>query len=680
MEYPNLFSSVEIRGHRYRNRILTGPTMFAEFIFNPEMSENIYRMCERRAKGGAAEVSTGELTLNEFNAETLFAVEIDIDARYGRVFDGFCQYAERIKRHGAVALLELCHPGAGDIAEYDEQKMSNLCDVSRRGASFARAAGFDGILLHGGHGFMIQKFASPHFNRRTDEYGGDVKNRARFPIRILDSFREGLGEDGILEMRISAQDGIPGGMLIEDLAEFCRVIDGKADIIHVSNGLKYAGNRTHTFTSMYDEHGYNIPFAARIKQAVKQSKVAVIGGINDPAMCEEAIRTEKTDFVVLSRQAIADPEFPNKAQEGRSDMIRRCLRCFHCYPGPHEHETEEFWSPATGIGQKAAGAPHNMPGPGPKPPLAPCADSDPLSSMLASIRGGGIMAGECTVNPTACFKMYPERFRTPKGSRKVLVIGGGPAGMQAAVTAAERGHSVTLAEKAPVLGGILVFTDNDSDKKDLNSFKEVMKREIDQAGITVLTNCAVDGNMIRSGGYEHVIIATGAAEKPCGIKGAENSISVLEALLHRESLGESIAVIGSGLSGCEAAVTLAGEGHRVSLISRRDKLAPGSVGMQRTSMLDEMDNRCVKQYLKHSVREIYPDGVLLETSAGNPVRIYADAVVTATGMEIDRRSLNDLIAACKGSGIPYSTAGDCNTIGTVCTAVRDGYISAMLIE
>ncbi len=361
-KYPNLFSPITIRGHVYRNRIITGPTMFAAGIFIPGFEEGIFSMVERRAQGGAASVTTGEAAVNTEEGDCILNFPIDYSAHEGRYFDGYKEYADRIKKHGAIAMVEFGHDVAyaevkppyqpwGPVAftredgvevlAMDEAMMDKIINDLTRAARFMMAAGFDGILLHAGHGFLFQEFVSPHFNTRTDEYGGSMENRARFPLKVLKALREAIGDDKIIELRFSAEDGLPGGMTIDDTVEFCKIIDGKVDIIHVSNGLKWLGYTTHCFTSMYDAHGYNVPFAEQIKKAVAQSKVAVIGGINDPAMAEDIIASGKADLVIIARQAYADPEFPNKAAAGRADLIRPCVRCFHCYPGVYrEHESE----------------------------------------------------------------------------------------------------------------------------------------------------------------------------------------------------------------------------------------------------------------------------------------------------------------------------------------------------
>ncbi len=194
----------------------------------------------------------------------------------------------------------------------DEAMMAKVCNDFYQISRFAKKCGFDGVMLHGGHGFLLQQFISPWTNHRTDQYGGSMANRSRFPKMILEACRKGIGEDGILELRFSAEDGVPGGMTIDDTVEFCKEIDGMADILHISNGLKWLGNQTKTFSSFLEPHGLNVEYAAKIKAAVKKSYVATIGGFNGPELAEKVIAEGKADFVEFGRQCFADPNMPNK--------------------------------------------------------------------------------------------------------------------------------------------------------------------------------------------------------------------------------------------------------------------------------------------------------------------------------------------------------------------------------
>jgi 2,4-dienoyl-CoA reductase-like NADH-dependent reductase (Old Yellow Enzyme family)/thioredoxin reductase len=662
--YPHLFSPLTIRGHVYRNRITTGPTMFAAGIFIPGFEEGVFSMVERRAQGGAASVTTGEVAVNTEEGDCILNFPIDYSKYEGRYFDGYKEYADRIKKHGAVALVEFGHDVAyaevkppyhpwGPVAftredgvevlAMDETMMDKIIVDLTRAARFMIAAGFDGILLHSGHGFLFQQFVSPHFNTRTDEYGGSMENRARFPLKVLKALREAIGEDKILELRISAEDGLPGGMTIAGTVEFCKIVDGEADIIHVTNGLKWLGYTTHAFTSMYDAHGYNAPFAAAIKKAVRRSKVAVIGGINGPEQAEEIIASGKADLVVLSRQAFADPEFPNKAA-GRADLIRKCVRCFHCYPGVYrEHDTE--------------------------PPLH---EFEPWvrSKMMEVV-------GQCAINPVSNFHINPKMMPAPAGSRRVLVVGGGVAGMQAAITASERGHTVTLAEKSPVLGGILSFTDHDVYKTDLHDFKEVLIREVEAKGIDVLLGTEMTPQFLEDFRPDAVILAVGSTPVMPPIPGIEHAVDALTLHADLDKVGKRVAVIGGGLAGCETSLHLAATGHEVTVVEMQDRMAPETFSMPRAALLNEMDKQGIRQVLGRRCAEILPGGVKVIDGAGDEEVIEADTVCLCIGMNSCSAAAAALKAAA--AGVPVFEVGDCNTVGKVVSATESAYRAALAI-
>lgn len=664
-KYPNLFSPITIRNHTYRNRIITGPTMFAAAAFMEGFGESVFRMVERRARGGAGAVTTGEMTVNTEEGDCRISVPVDYSKHEGPYFEGFKEYADRIKKHGAIAMVEFGHDTAyaevkpphhpyGPVAfvredgvqvlAVDEAVMEKITNDFARATRFMMAAGFDGILMHGGHGFLFQQFVSPYFNKRTDEYGGSMENRARFPLRILKAMREAGGEDMILELRFSAEDGLPGGMTIDDCVAFCRIIDGKVDILHISNGLKWMGNRTHTFTSMYDTHGYNVPYAEKVKKAVTQSRVAVVGGINNPEMAEEIIAAGKADFIILGRQSFADPEFPNKAAAGQGDLIRRCVRCFHCYPGGYrEHETEL-----------------------PLPEFMPFV----MPKMTAQV-------GQCAINPLSNFHIYPERFPVPKGSRKVLVVGGGVAGMQAAITASERGHQVTLAEKSGVLGGILTFTDYDRYKVDLRNFKNVLIREIETKGIEVLLNTEVTPGFIKNFGLEALVLAVGSSPLTPPIPGVSYAVDALKLYKNQDKVGSKVVMIGGGLVGCETGLHFAAAGHDVTVVEMMERIAPEAFSMPRASLLDEMDRRGIRQCLGCKCREILDNGVKVVDDTGDEIFLEADTVCYCVGM----KSKDDTIASLRAvaGDVPTFAIGDCKSVGKVVDATESAYRAAMEI-
>ena len=666
-KFKHLESPMTIRGKVYKNRLIAAPTLFAHSVFFlPEIAENVYRMVENRAKGGFAAVSTGELPVNNEEGTTLFMeCAIDMENYEGEDFKKVKEYADRIKKHGALAYLEFSHEGAvaetkapyvpwGPDAYVREDgvqvhalnfgMMEKICNDYRKIARFARACGFDGVLLHGGHGFNIQQFVSPWTNHRTDEFGGSMENRARFPKMILEAVREGIGEDMILEFRMSAEDGVEHGMKIDDMVAFCREIDGMADIIHVSNGLKWAGNQTQTFSDFFDRHGVNVEHAAKVKAAVTKSKVAVIGGINDPAYADRVIAEGKADFIELGRQGFADPEFPNKAFSGREDYIRKCVRCFSCYPGFCEHSTDvPLWEKGL-----------------------PKEEVDRIYSPASM--------GRCAINPNSGFGWYEDRHPYPTAARRVLVVGGGVGGLQAAITAVKRGHRVTLLEKTGGLGGVINFTDHDEDKVDLRNFKNHLIREVKESGAEIRMNTACSREIIEELKPDAVIIAVGARPAKPPVKGIDMAMNALEAYHNMDQLGKRVVLAGGGLVGCEVGLHLANHGHEVTVVEMQGMMAFETFGYYRNALLDEMDKRGLKQMLNTKVLEFTENGILAETD-GQVQLIPADSCVYSMGMKADRAAV-EAIQEMAGAVKTY-VVGDCARAGKVGDAVHGGYEAAI---
>jgi 2,4-dienoyl-CoA reductase-like NADH-dependent reductase (Old Yellow Enzyme family)/thioredoxin reductase len=626
-------------------------------------------MVENRAKGGSGAVSTGEISVNAEEAKCLFLERaVDFTKFEGEDFEAIKEYATRIKKHGAIAYLEFCHEGSRseakppyqpwgpmsyvredgvEVKAMDMAMMEKVCNDYYNISRFARECGFDGVLIHGGHGFNIQEFISPWTNQRTDEFGITMENKARFPKMLIEAARRGIGEDKIIELRLSAEDGVEEGLKIEDTVEFCKLIDGMVDIIHVSNGLKWAGNQTNTFSDFFDMHGVNIEHAAKIKEAVTKSYVSVIGGINSPELAEEIIKSGKADFVELGRQGFADPEFANKAKNGQEDKIRRCVRCFNCYPGFCEHKTDvPLWE--KGLSQEE----------------------------VAKIYSPASM-GQCAINPNSGFGHYEECYPLPEKEQHVLIIGGGVGGLQAAITASERGHSVTLVEKSDRLGGIINFTDVDEDKVDLRNFKNLLIREVtENEKIKVILNKTADEKMINEINPDSVIIAIGSSSLIPSIKGIDKAIPALDVYRNINRVGQRVVLVGGGLVGCEVGLYLASEGREVSIVEMNTMMAFETFGYYRNGLLDEMDKRKINQYLGAKCLEMHENGIVVE-QAGEDKLIPANTVVFSMGMSPNQQEAQQLAKACGERNV--FVIGDCVKAGKVGDAVRSGYLAALQI-
>ena len=676
-KYPHVFGPIEVRGNVFRNRLIAAPTMFFHApYFIPEIRENIYRMVEVRAKGGFGCVATGELPLNFEEGRGAFMDRaIDVRHYYGSDFDTAKEYADRIHAGGALAYMEISHEGleADDAAEpwgpcdfvreedgrhvfgMDRQMMEKVCRDFFEVGRFATACGFDGVLLHGGHGFLLQQFVSPLFNHRTDEFGGSIENRSRFPKMILRALRAGMGEDKVLELRMSAEDGEEGGMTLEDSCGFAEQIDGLVDIFHVSNGIKKLGNRGDTFSDIFDVHGVNLERAAAIKAHLKKSLVSVVGGFNSVAQAEEAIAAGKVDFVEYARQCFADPDFINKTLDGREDMVHRCLRCFHCYPGFCEHPTDiPLW--------------YQLP-----------------PEEFMKVYSPAVM-GDCSINPNSGLGYYPDRLPQPEGRRRVLVVGGGVGGMQAAITAARRGHDVTLAEASDRLGGVLLFAEHDHDKREWIDFLEVHRRELAETDATVELNTVVDEAYLERMRPEHVIIAVGAHNRGCSLPGAERAMDASDSYYHMDELGHSIVIAGGGLTACETALNLAAAGHEVTMVVRKPRITPTTFGYYRNALLDEMDRRGVRQMLSTCPLEFTDEGLVCAPAVddqGAPgderVVVKADTYMYSFGMDPNSELVERLAAAAEKVGAKVANVGNSRAARIVRDAVHEGDQAAMAI-
>ena len=656
--FEHLLSPMQVGSKTYRNRIVSAPMAFGLIVQNPAARDFSYRKLEGPARGGNACVIVGETDVNFTDAVRIpgfrpfdFAKpEEDMET-----FNAVAEYAKRIQRHGAIALAELVHCGKEKVPFGPGQEAigpveaTNLAGVKVRpmtkedmdrvanefavAATYMQKAGFDGVLIHGGHGFLFTQFLSPIMNTRTDEFGGpSLENRARFPKQILKAIREAVGPDFLIELRIDGTDHQEGGITPDETGQFIQWVEEYITSVHVTCGIYEESVKSGTESSMFHAHGLNIDNAAIIKKYTKLP-VGAVGGINSPEMCDQAIADGKVDFVILGRQMLADPEFTNKCIAGEPERIRRCLRCYKCFPGSPEEGYDDL--PYT-------------------------------SEELA------LYVGHCTINPLAHLPFDPDTYPEPQKQAKVLVIGGGAAGMQAAVTACDRGHKVTLVEKADFLGGLLYFTDVDIDKPDLRNFKNMLANEVAIRDIEVRLGTEATPEFIKEFGADAVIIATGSVPTCPPIKGIENAHQAMAVYDKSIEPGKKVVMIGGGLVGCETGLFLQKTGHEVTVIEMLDRVANESFGMYREALVWEMDKCGVTYMAKTKCLEIEADGVTVENADGVQ-KIPADTVLFALGM----KTVNyDELKEAAGDAQVF-VVGDAIRPGKVDQATRSAYLAGM---
>ena len=662
-KFPHLFEPLKINDkYTMKNRITSAPMAFALIACDPEASEKSFRKLEAPARGGDAIVSVGELDVNFKDAVRIPLPPVDFTEENSYPVQRVGEYARRIHKHGAIALLELCHCGAEKmpfdetqeaIGPNDEVRPSGVHvramtkdDMDRITndfvicSKFAKNAGYDGIVIHGGHGFIFTQFLSATYNKRTDEYGGSLENRSRFPIQILKAIRDAMGKDFIIELRLSGDDLYRDerhGVTPEETGMFAHMLEGIVDLIQISVGIYYDAIETHQFSSMFVPHGVNRSISAVVKQYTSLP-VGVIGGINSPEQMEEIIATGQADYISLGRQSLADPQLANKAMNGEEDRIRRCLRCFKCFPG----------SPEEGY-----------------------TDLPFTSNELAR------HVGACTINPLANLPFDPWELKPATASRKVLVVGGGVAGMQAAMTAADRGHKVILAEESGKLGGLLFFTDVDTDKPDLRNFKDMMIREVECRDIDVRLNTKVTPELLKEIAPDELIIATGSLPSHPPIPGIENAVQSLEAYKGTVVPGKNVIMIGGGLIGAEQGLFLAKTGHHVTVVEMLPRVANEAYGMYREALAREIAKEGMELYENTRCLEIGKDYVKVQLPDGQEKTLHGDTVLYALGMKaVPTQELAD---AAKAAGIRVQVIGDAIKPGKVDQATRTGYLAAVSI-
>ena len=658
--FPHLFEPFTIKRTTFRNRLFVAPHMMSHMDFRGRPDESMIDFYAEKARGGYAVVTLGDTPVDREHAATnprSFAITPENQPKLAEI-------ARAIHAGGALASQELNHGGIVASAEANSgaegweawgpveihqvrdsepddgapeeyhvhgmtrEDMDVVADHFADCAEVLKHAGYDMVLIHGGHGWLLDQFLSPLFNTRTDEYGGSLENRAKFPLMVVDRIRQRCGEDFLIEYRMSACEEIPGGLTQEEGIAFAKLLDGKVDLIHVSTGLDIReAQAVRTHPTMFLPSGVNVHYAAAIKAAGVKTPVVTLGGINTPELAEQILSEGKADVIAMARASIADPYFPEKARHGKSSEIIPCLRCLDCLTGLH--------------------------------------DGNQLT---------------CAVNCRTAQEARLDRMSPPAArSLRVLVVGGGPGGMNAAVTAARRGHTVTLAEAADRLGGLLRFTDYDSLKIDLKRLKDHLIAQVEHSSVQVCLNTRVTPDMIRSGGYDAVILAVGSVPLRPPIPGlddpaVEHATTVYTNL---DRIGRRVAVLGGGLVGCETGLFLAERGHEVTIIEMKDEIAPEANWMHKEGMMQAFAQAPITCLPGHRVTKVHVGtGVSVVDAHGEERVIPADSVVYAMGMRSNLADVEALREICMDT----DCIGDCVRPRKARQAMEEGYWAAVRLS
>ena len=643
-KFPNLPSPIQIGRVTFRNRMFSAPMGGTDITNDGCIGPKSTAFYELRGKGGAGAVTVSECMVHP---QTDGSHAYHLDTSILNSLAAAAYTADAIRRHGAIPSLELSHSGmyAGtymtdktkqhgmnqwgpsdtvrpdgvSVKALTKKMLAEITAAYGTVAGLAKRAGFEMLMIHGGHGWLLNQFFSPYFNKRTDEYGGSLENRCRLAIEVLKSVREAVGPGFPIEFRMSGSELFEGGYDLAEGVKIAQQIEPYIDLLHVSAGT-YQRGFGDTHPSMFKEHGCNVSLAAEIKKHVSVP-VAAIGGLNDPQQMEEIIASGKADIVYMARALLADPFLPRKVMANQEEDIVKCLRCFTC------------------MAERAATA-----------------------------------TRRCTVNPVIGREMEGCEIAKAPEPKKVVVIGGGPGGLKAAHTAALRGHKTVLFEKEAELGGILKSEQALPFKHEMYELSLTFAKQCREAGVEIRLNTEADKELVEKEAPDAVIIAAGSAPLIPPIPGihGDNVTIVNNYYLEKEKVGNEVVVLGGGLAGCEAAIHLAQEGKKVTIVEMREELAPDANVRHRPLLLKQIEALADVRTGFRGL-EVTPEGVLCEDKEKKQHLIKGSSVICALG----QRARTDVVQALKDTAPYVISIGDCAKVSTITNAVYQGYHAAL---
>ncbi|MDY6843742.1 MAG: FAD-dependent oxidoreductase [Thermodesulfobacteriota bacterium] len=630
----NLFKPITISGVEIRNRIVMAPMGSGLGAPDGTVTKKMLDYYVERSRGGAGLI-TVETTCVDLPLGKVGPWQLVIDG--DEFMDGLRNLAEAIKREGAKVSLQLAHAGRYAISsvigaqpvapstiisrytrepprELTTEEVEMIIEKFGDGAQRAQEAGFDGVELMGCTGYLISQFTSPITNKRTDRFGGDVEGRATFAVDIIKNIRKKVGDNFIVSFKHSVDEYMPHGTTISDSKILAKKVeDAGASIFHAWAGWHESPI---PMLPMSVKRGAFIHLAEAMKEVITIPVIGV-GRINDPRLADQIIKEGRADLIAMGRAFLADPHFPQKAAEGRFEEIRMCIGCCKC-----------FDNLMLGRGQ-----------------------------VVCAINAELCREGEQSMKPA----------QTPK---KIIILGGGPAGMEAARVAALRGHKVTLWEERERLGGNMFLASIAPHKEEIQNITAYLTHQLEKLGVTYSLHTKATKEMILKENPDEIIVATGATPIIPPIPGADSDevVSAIDVLEGTVNVGETIAIVGGGMIGCEVAEFLAHKGKKVTLVETQAKIALDIGPTTGWVVRRRIKDIGVRILTSATVQSIQPDGITVEKE-GKIENIYTHTVILAVGMEPHKELAKELAHEVQKTHY----IGDCAKANTIMEAIHDGF-------
>lgn len=646
MKYKKLFERGKIGSLELKNRIVMSPMATNYSDVSGEVSDREVRYFEERAKGGVGMIIVG---ITRIDDETGWTETHQMGATRHEHVTGMARLARAVHNYGTGIIVQLQHPGwrvsskiigcqpvsasvgrdprGGDIARaLTRAEVYEMIEKFIHGAEICYEAGMDGVELHAAHGYLIQQFLSPCMNKRTDEFGGSYENRFRFLGEIVKGIRTRLPRSFVLSVRISVEEYMEGGLDIPTSIRIAKDLEAMGvDAINASNGGGPSSPSRIIEVYSYDQ-GWKKELGKAIKANVNIPVIAV-NALKTPDVAEQMLEEDVCDFIGLGRCNIADPEWSRKAYEGREDEIRSCIGCMYCF--------------------KCAG----------------------LGRALT-----------CAINPKTGHEHEFENLKATGKGEKIAVIGGGPAGMEAAMTLKARGYEPILFEKTDKLGGALNSAAVPPHKSMIARLSKTMQRQLEIAGVEVRLNTEATVETIKELDPAGVFITCGGKPICPPVKGIEskNVIFAEDLLLEKSKIeGKKVHVIGSGLVGLETSMWLLSNGYEVDVVEMLPKIGSTVFGTILLDMYEKFEGKPIELHASRKLVEVKGNTAVYEDMAsGTTVEEHFDTMVLAAG----NKAAGDFAAPFYEAFENVRVLGDAHRNGSVAEAIEEGFGAAFVFE